>query len=165
MTWYQSSPPSDIRSPARLNDFVSESQPLAEPTNICNTSPYYLVCLRSIFYPVRNLDLCSRISTFTISTSVLKMSNTVLTPLQGQLQELRPTTSQTCATLGVPGLAIGVIHEGKVIIHEDDHGYRDVEARLLRLARRPVFHLGSLTKAMASAAVSVKILVDKGAMS
>ena len=81
--------------------------------------------------------------------------------LQKALQELRPIITQICAMLGVPGLAIGVIHEGKVM-HEDYHSYRDVEARLVPDGNT-VFYLASLTKAMSSPAVG--ILVDEGALS
>ena len=87
-------------------------------------------------------------------------SSVISRPVQKALQELRPTIDQVRTTLGVPGLAIGVIHEGS-IVYEDYYGYRDVGAQLAP-DRHTVFYVASLTKATTSAAIG--ILVDEGAL-
>ena len=91
----------------------------------------------------------------------LRLHNSSTSLIQKALGDLRPTITQICTTLGIPGLAIGVIHEGKVI-HEDYHGYQDVEAKLAP-DKDTIFYLASLTKAMTAAAVG--ILVDEAALS
>ncbi|MCJ1236626.1 hypothetical protein MMC14_004608, partial [Varicellaria rhodocarpa] len=77
----------------------------------------------------------------------------------GCLRGLHPLFAELCKISGTPGLAIGVIHEGK-IVYEDYLGYRDVKNQLV-VDRDTVFNIASLTKAMTTAAVG--ILVDQGA--
>ena len=90
-----------------------------------------------------------------------KLHNSSVSVIQKALRDLRPTVTQICTTLGIPGLAIGVIYEGEVI-HEDYHGYRDVEAELAP-DKDTIFYLASLTKAITAAAVG--ILVSEAALS
>lgn len=71
---------------------------------------------------------------------------------------LRPMITALCKVAGTPGLAIGVIHEGK-FIHEDYFGYRDVQAKL-KPDRDTVFFVASLTKAITAAALGM--LVNDG---
>ena len=77
-----------------------------------------------------------------------------------RLRNLHPLIAGLCKISGAPGLAIGVIYEGK-IVHEDYLGYRDVKNQLV-VDRDTVFNIASLTKAMTAAAVG--ILVDQGAL-
>lgn len=61
-------------------------------------------------------------------------------------------------TAGVPGLAIGVIHN-HTITYERYHGHRDAQL-MLPVDRDTMFYVASLTKAMTATAMG--ILVDKG---
>lgn len=61
-----------------------------------------------------------------------------------------------CRIAGVPGVAIGVIHNG-IVLHEGYYGQRDVESGLL-VDRDTVFYVASLTKAITVTALG--ILVD-----
>ena len=76
------------------------------------------------------------------------------------LQGLKPLFDGLRKISGAPGLAVGVIHDGK-ILYEDYSGYRDVE-RKLEVDRNTIFLVASLTKAMTAAAVG--ILVDEGTL-
>ena len=80
--------------------------------------------------------------------------------IPGCLRGLHPLFDELCNISGAPGLAIGVIHEDK-IIYENYLGYRDVKNQLV-VDRDTVFNIASLTKAMTAAAVG--ILVDQGAL-
>ncbi|VUC31680.1 unnamed protein product [Clonostachys rosea] len=72
--------------------------------------------------------------------------------------ELTPLIEAICKKAGVPGLAVGIIQNGK-IVYESYYGYRDVESALAP-DRDTLFHVASLTKAMTATAIG--ILVDRG---
>ncbi|KAF4462128.1 beta-lactamase family [Fusarium albosuccineum] len=71
-----------------------------------------------------------------------------------------PLIRSLCQAAGVPGLAVGIIHQGQEL-DQLHYGYRDVEAKL-PVNGETVFYIASLTKAMTAAALG--ILVDKGAL-
>ena len=71
--------------------------------------------------------------------------------LTQKLARLAPTITEILKISGTPGISIGVLHQGN-IVHTAHFGYRDVSS-----AKSPnddtVYHLASLTKAIAAAAV------------
>ncbi|KAF4990615.1 hypothetical protein FDECE_14317 [Fusarium decemcellulare] len=71
-----------------------------------------------------------------------------------------PLIRSLCQAAGVPGLAVGIIHQGQEL-DQLYYGYRDVEAKL-PVNGETVFYIASLTKAMTATALG--ILVDKGAL-
>lgn len=75
-----------------------------------------------------------------------------------KLGSLRPLIESIRAEAGVPGIAIGVVHEN-VVAHEDYYGLRDVSANL-QVDRDTIFYIASLTKAITASALG--ILVDRG---
>ena len=80
--------------------------------------------------------------------------------LAGTLNAQRPRIETIRKAAGVPGLAVGVIREGRTVF-EDYYGYRDVE-RGLSPDKDTVFFVASLTKAITVAAIGM--LVDDGLM-
>lgn len=79
-------------------------------------------------------------------------------PISEILTDLHPLIETLRNKAGVPGLAIGVIHQGEVV-HEGFLGHRDVEDGL-SVDRNTLFYVASLTKAMTVTAIG--ILVDQG---
>jgi CubicO group peptidase (beta-lactamase class C family) len=65
---------------------------------------------------------------------------------------------ETMETWKVPGLAIAVVKDGKVILSKG-YGFRDVEKKL-KVTPKTLFAIGSCTKAFT--ATSIGILVDEG---
>lgn len=65
---------------------------------------------------------------------------------------LAPIVRDICRTSGIPGIALGVLHEGEVV-YTAAYGFADVEKQL-PCDEDTTFVLGSLTKAMTAALVS-----------
>ncbi|MCJ1232572.1 hypothetical protein MMC14_000525 [Varicellaria rhodocarpa] len=80
--------------------------------------------------------------------------------IRHSLIRLNPLFGELCKISGAPGLAIGIIYNGK-IVHEDYLGYRDVEKKL-RVDKNTIFAVAAHTNAMTAAAVG--ILVEEDAL-
>ncbi|KAG9253643.1 beta-lactamase/transpeptidase-like protein [Emericellopsis atlantica] len=75
-----------------------------------------------------------------------------------RLRDITPLIESLRKSSGAPGLAIGVIHRGK-IVHEQYVGYRDVENKA-PVDENTLFYVASLNKSMT--ATCVGILVEDG---
>lgn len=78
--------------------------------------------------------------------------------MANSLSEIEPVVKEMCRNAGVPGLAIGVIHNGKVT-YQTYIGHRDLESDL-PVDCNTLFYVASLTKAMT--ATCLGILVHQG---
>ncbi|KAL8852761.1 MAG: hypothetical protein Q9221_002391 [Calogaya cf. arnoldii] len=78
-------------------------------------------------------------------------------PLTHRLKSLRPTIVDICQISGTPGVSLGVLHKNEVI-HLDNFGYRDVEAKLAP-NQDTLYFLASLSKLFTAAGIG--ILVDE----
>ncbi|OAQ60378.1 beta-lactamase family protein [Pochonia chlamydosporia 170] len=75
--------------------------------------------------------------------------------MANSLSEIEPVVKEMCRNAGVPGLAIGVIHDGKVA-YESYIGHRDLESNL-PVDCNTLFYVASLTKAMTATCLGILV--------
>ena len=91
----------------------------------------------------------------------------LLLPLSLQANQISPLTEQqidqvakrVMQTFSVPGAAVGVVYQGKVV-HAKGYGVKDINHPEQKIDRNSLFKIASNTKAFTTAALA--ILVDEG---
>jgi len=109
---------------------------------------------------------CVLVATFFIFNLIApslsaKVSSQADTSLENKLAAIRKHVEYVLEDSGVPGFAVGIVKDGKVIFAEG-FGYRDLKNKL-PVTKETLFPLGSLTKAVTSMAVGM--LVNDGLVS
>ena len=77
--------------------------------------------------------------------------------LSHRLKALSPTITEITKLSGTPGASVGVLHQNE-IIHIENFGYRDLEAKLVP-DEYTLYYIASMTKAFTAACIG--ILVDE----
>ena len=101
-----------------------------------------------------------KIKTFVtgILVFILLLSTASYSQLRNDYKELDEYIKKAVADFEVPGLAVGIIKNGEIVLAKG-YGYANVETKTL-VDKNTIFGIASCSKAFTSACIS--ILVDEG---